>query len=238
MHTSTLRILAAGLTACVCLSGLSGSANAQFFSNDNSIQSPNGPLAAEQRGLYDSRMPQQWQDQRRMDERYLRTNVDGAQAYDRTDQSRCENGSCRHRPTDGLNASDGTAYRNNRRSQQGYDSASRYRSRSALTTSWDPANAPVDPTTGLPMERPRRRDHANGEGYRGQCRGGECRTGQCDCPEGQCDCPIGQRHSQNGQFRQRRMDQQNAPTGYDDFNLTRRNNATPQYLPTRNPYLN
>lgn len=240
MNISALKTLAAGLMTCLCLSGFSGSANAQFFQSDTTIQPLNGrlPLNA-QPGLFDSRQPQSWSPQRRKDERYLPTNaVDGNLTRGRGYQGRCENGSCSHRPTDRLTGTDNTSYRGDRRSRQGYDAAARFQSPSALTTGWDLERRSIDPTTGLPTEHTHRHGHANGEGHRGQCRGGDCGPGQCDCPDGQCDCPVGQRSGRDAQFRHHRMDQQNTPGGYNNSDLTYRNNGNPQYLPTRKPYSN
>jgi hypothetical protein len=240
MNSSILRTLAAGLTACVCLSGLSESATAQFFSNDTTIQPLDSRLPPNSRfELYDSRIPQQRLDQQRMNERYIRTNAaNDLQAYDRSLQGRCADGQCHHRPENGINGTDSTSYRGQRRGGQNYDSAARYQSRTNLTTSWDPTNQPIDSVTGLPMERPRRQDHINGEGHREHCRGGGCEKTNCNCPEGQCDCPVGQRGNRDGQFRQQQMGQPDISTGYDNFNLTRRNNSAPQYLPSSSPYSN
>lgn len=240
MNTSTLKTLAAGLMTCLCLSGVSDSANAQFFESDTTTQPLNGrlPLAA-QPGLFDSRQPRSWSPQRRMGGRYIPTSaVDSNPTSDRGYSGRCENGSYNQRTTRGAIGTNSTSYRGDRRGRQGYDSASRFQSRSALTTGWDLESRSIDPATGQPTERPRRRSHANGEGQRGHCRGGDCGPGQCDCPDGQCDCPVAQRTGRNGQFRHHRMDQQYTPDGYSNRDLTYRNNVKPQYLPTRGPYSN
>lgn len=254
MLHSQFKTLAAGLMACVCVTGLSQSASAQFFSNDTSAPALNGrPPAIGQTGVYDSRRPSQWQNQRRMDDRNLRTNANRSTtyegAYEGTRQGRCPDGQCDFGQVNGGNRGEGTSYRGRRHRRDGYHSVG-YPSRSALTTDWDPANSPIDPATGLPSERSFRHGFANGEGRRGYGRDGNCSQGQCDCPEGQCDCPLGQcdcpdgrcncrmsqRQLRDGEFRQHRMDPQVSRTPYDEFHQIRRNNVAPQYIPARSPY--
>jgi hypothetical protein len=225
MNTTSLKTLAAGLLTCFSLSGLAETTNAQLFGNDTINRAPVGRIpASSQPGIYDSRIPQQWHDQRRMNQRYIPTNaVDGTQDDYRRYKGRCADGQCNLGPENGTMGNDTASYRGRRRSGRNYDSAARYQSRSARTTGWDPGNPTIDPATGLPTERTRRHDHADGEHRQGHCRGGDCRKGQCGCPEGQCVCPMGQRHNhRDGQFQGNGIATRNAPGAF------RRDNVKPR----------
>ncbi|MFY9253807.1 MAG: hypothetical protein WAO83_10175 [Fuerstiella sp.] len=252
MNSSTLKTLAAGLLACVCLSGTSSSARAQYFGDtaDNTIRSsPDGYPPSRYSGQFGPAMAPQWQDQQSMDQRYRLTNTN-ANGYNSSlnrglSNSRgypgaCADGQCTVRPGSSGMGADSASYRGQRNYDQNYGSAGRapYSSRSALTTSWDSAVSAVDPVTGLQAERPARHDHANGEGHRGHCRGGECTKPACDCPDGQCDCPDVRRSGRGAQFNHQRINDQNSPVGYDDYSLSRRNSPQSQYVPTRSPFLN
>lgn len=237
MNRTKLTTLAAGLMTCVCFGGLSESANAQYFSNGNDRPVPGNRTYSQPSELFRPIASQQlqWQDQMRSrNDRYLRTNVGGPtpDGYNGSSGSRCPGGQCQHRSYDGVQPTDSLTYRGQQSNPGDYRSR-RFQSRSALTTGWDPSRSTVDPITGQPSERSRRHIHTESEGPHGHCRGGACHQGECDCPEGQCDCPVGARHNHDSQSRYRGLDQQQSPTSYDRFNLTRRNNLTPQYLPTR-----
>lgn len=213
MNVSVLRTLAAGLTACACLSGLSQSVNAQFFSHDTSIRSGNSRLPAiSQSDLYDLRISQQRQDQ----QRYLRTNTtDDLQPRGKSSHGRCADGQCSHPHKNGFNETDTHSKYVPRRRSQDYDSAARYQPRSRLT-GWDPANQPLAPTTNQPAPRPHRQGQTDGQSQRGHCHGGACSIDQHDHHDGQ----------DRQQYR------------YDDFSLTRRSAPTSNYLPIRNSYPN
>lgn len=244
MNTSFLKTLTASL-ACICLAGLSDSASAQFFDNLSLTAPTNQLLAPQYNDTYSRQLPLQWQDRlrndQRMDQRYIRTNTTDAtmpQGEYRSRQGRCADGQCQRNRGE-RSVEDGTAsYRGRRSRGEGYANGRDFQSRRAMTTGWDPSNPEaIDPATGLPMEHSYRgrHNHPDGEGHRGRCR--DCVNGQCDCPEGQCTCPAGQHDCKDGQCRHRQLVPRNAPTGYDDLNLTRRN-MSPQYMPTRSPYLN
>ncbi len=252
MKTATRNTLA-GMLTCVCLTGMSESAMAQFF-NSNVNGSLDSEIQSNRRQDYrptstrynNNRRPlPQRQGQTFLDQNFIRTNTTkGTLPHDdrQSRQGRCPDGQCRlngGRPM----SDDGTAAYRNRD-----DMASRrdYRSRRPMTTGFSSSNAvDVDFVTGLPLSNSGRATH------RGPCR--DCANGQCNCPDGLCDCGNGQCNCGNGQcncangqcscangqcnLHTGQRSPRTAPPRYDDYTLTRRNSGR-QYLPTSSPYLN
>lgn len=247
MKTSFLNTLAAGILTSLCLSGMPESASAQFFNNTEVTSPINRVPDTRYNDAYSLQTPRQWQDRGRMtqpmDRRYIRTNAtDGILPQDdyRSRQGRCADGECKHNRGERAMEDGTTSYRSRRSRSNGLVEGRSYQSRRAMTTGSDMLNPDaIDSASGRPMERSYqgRHTHANGAHHRGQGRCGDCVNGQCACPDGQCTCPAGQCNYRDGQLGSRSLDPRNAPASYDNFNLTRRN-LSPQYLPTRSPYLN
>lgn len=240
MKISFFNTLAAAVLTSFCVAGMADSASAQFFS-DSEVTSPrftppNGRVPTSRyNDRYNRPAPPQWQDRSRMqgplNRPYIRTNASDQilqQDKYRSYQGRCADGQCRFgRGERGIE--DGTTFYRSRRSRSNdmVDGRS-YQSGQATTTGWAPSNPDaLDPISGLPMERSQLGRHNRAEGALHRGHG----HGRCG------DCTNGQRKDRNGQFGSRSLDPRNSPASYDNLNLTRRNQS-PQYLPTRSPYLN
>lgn len=247
MKKLTAHTVLAGLLTCVCVTGMSQTASAQFFSNDLAAPQNNRTTAPAFHDAYGRQVPQQWQGLTqgppRFDQRYLPTNaIDGSNGSLTPDGYRlrqeCADGQCQHNHRE-RNSQEGTASYQGRRSRSsGLADGRGYQPGRTLTTGWDPsASNAIDPNTGMPTERSYRgnHSHANGEGRHGLngCR--DCSNPNCACVDGQCTCPAGRHSCKDGQCEHGRR---NVPSGYSDFSLTRRNNTNPGYLPAARPYLN